>query len=211
MQQPSPQQTTISSPLTGLVIGLSDGLIIPFALAAALSSAGAKPFYILAASLAGACIGALSMGLGSYFSSQEEADEAHQAPHDTEEEMEALGIDPETRRAILEQQALDQQEWLRYRAEHQLHTLPIGARQRALNTALAYLGGGLLPLLPFMIMDQPLSALKWSAAFVLFSLAILGWVKARLYEQRVLWFVLRSVFWGAAIGLGAYVIGGFFR
>src|SRR5947209_20561938 len=68
------EHVTSSEVLTDIVIGMSDGLTVPFALAAGLSGAVSATSVIIIAGIAEICAGSIAMGLGGYLAGKTEQD-----------------------------------------------------------------------------------------------------------------------------------------
>ena len=87
---------TASATVRDIVIGMSDGLTVPFALAAGLSGAVAATSIIITAGLAEVAAGAIAMGLGGYLAARTDAE--HFASERAREERETQEM-PETEAA----------------------------------------------------------------------------------------------------------------
>src|ERR687886_2838781 len=68
------QHFTGSQMVRDIVIGMSDGLTVPFALAAGLSGAVASSFVVLVAGIAELAAGSIAMGLGGYLAGKSDVD-----------------------------------------------------------------------------------------------------------------------------------------
>ena len=169
-----------------IVIGLADGLTVPFALAAGLSGAVSSTRLVVLAGLAEIAAGSIAMGLGGYLAAR--GDEQHFAaelarerrevaeqPLDEEEEIYGVfsqyGIDRSTATPVLRVLQANPQAYVDFmmRFELGLETpVPGRAWRSALTIALSYIFGGLVPLSPYMLLrHQPGQALLWSIATTL--------------------------------------------
>ncbi|ORY76708.1 Ccc1 family [Protomyces lactucae-debilis] len=173
-----------------------DGLTVPFALTAGLSSTGKRDIIILGG-LAELVSGALSMGLGGYLAAQSEMEhykfERQREQHEvvtcpTEEKqeiydiLEPYGLTKDTATPFVEELAKNPDQWVEFMLQFELGlSKPDTNRvwQSALAIGFAYLLGGIIPLLPYFFVENPrtkglmISALLTSAVLVLF-----GYIKS---------------------------------
>ncbi len=191
------QHFTGSETIRDVVIGMSDGLTVPFALAAGLSGAVDNSFVVLVAGIAEVAAGSIAMGLGGYLAARSESDhykaelereqrEVRELPErETEEVREVF------RRYGLEGPALEQaaqaitaqpQAWVDFMMKEELG-LEKPEPKRALTSALtiggSYIVGGAIPLIPYGLRLPMTEALLWSVAVTLVALAVFGAIKAR--------------------------------
>ncbi|CAN1311575.1 Vacuolar iron transporter 1 [Linum perenne] len=161
-----------------IIIGVSDGLTVPFALAAGLSSVEATSRLILVAGIAEVAAGAISMGLGGYLAAKSEAD--HYMRELKREEQEIILVpDIESTRAI----------------------------QSAATIAASYVIGGLFPLLPYVIFPSAGEAVIASVVVTLAALVVFGFVKAHFTGDKDRFkTALQTVFVGALACSAAYGI-----
>lgn len=177
------------------VIGLSDGLTVPFALAAGLSGALDSTKLIVTAGVAEIAAGAIAMGLGGYMASRTEADnysserrreelEIKNVPHKEEKEVTDILVQygvPQSE-ALIVTNALkkDPVKWVDFMMRFELGLeKPDSSKifQTPLTIGLSYIIGGLIPLLPYMIYDSAAKALPISAIVTLIALAVFGAAK----------------------------------
>ncbi len=186
---------TASESVRDVVIGMSDGLTVPFALAAGLSGAVASTSIIVTAGFAEIAAGSIAMGLGGFLAARGDAD--HYASERAREEEEVREVpDRETEevavvfrgyglsddeiapvlRAFRERPAA----WVDFMMRFELG-LDVPDPRRAFASALtiagAYILGGLVPLAPYMLAQTAAGALPGSVAFTLVALAAFGWAK----------------------------------
>jgi len=186
-----------SETLRDIVIGMSDGLTVPFALAAGLSGAVDTTKIIIAAGLAEIAAGSIAMGLGGYLAARSDAE--HYASERRREEDEIVHLPDAEEREIVEifteygvtaaetapvMAALKRNPhaWTDFMMRFELGLEapdPRRAWQCALTIALAYIVGGLIPLLPYMFIHRTFSALAISVVVTLAALAVFGYVKGR--------------------------------
>lgn len=186
---------TSSEVVRDVVIGMSDGLTVPFALAAGLSGAVASSGIIVTAGLAEVSAGAIAMGLGGYLAARSDAEHYHnerarevrevrELPEvETEEVMEVFGsygLSPEQSAPVVEALRQRPEAWVDFMMRFELgleEPDPKRAVSSALTIASAYVAGGLIPLSSYIVLDNVSSALVVSIAVTLVALAIFGYVK----------------------------------
>ena len=186
---------TASAFVRDIVIGMADGLTVPFALAAGLSGADTTTRIIVVAGLAEIAAGSIAMGLGGYLAAKNDAD--HYASELRREEREVEEIPEEEAREVLEvfeayglthAEAVPivcslrqrPKQWVDFMMRFELgleEPDPKRAPRSALTIAGAYIAGGLIPLAPYMMMGSAYSALMASVVATLVALAIFGAIK----------------------------------
>ena len=184
--------------LRDIVIGMSDGLTVPFALAAGLSGAVSSTGIIIIAGIAEIAAGSIAMGLGGYLAGKTEIDhynselkreyqEVELVPEKEKEEVreffENLGLSKEIQQLAAEEIARDKQKWVDFMMKYELgldKPDPKRATKSALNIGLSYVVGGLVPLSPYFFIDTPIDALKISVLVTLICLFIFGYFKSRM-------------------------------
>ncbi|KAK1864297.1 hypothetical protein I4F81_006846 [Pyropia yezoensis] len=185
--------------LSDCVLGMSDGLTVPFALAAGLTSAVSSSSVIALAVTSELVAGAISMGLGGYLSGRVEADthEAerlreswevqHQPKQEEDEVVEVLGrfgLNRQQCEPVLQHFREHPDQWVDFMMRFELGLGDKPDTSRPFTSALAvggsYVVGGLVPLLPYLIIPDANTALRYSAAATLLALFVFGWVKAML-------------------------------
>lgn len=199
---PHPEQHLASSAmLQDIVIGLSDGLTVPFALAAGLSGAVDSSTLVITAGLAEIVAGSIAMGLGGYLAGRTEVDhyqaelareyqEVREVPHVERAEVEDLlaeiGLSVTTRKLAVAELTADPDQWVRFMMKYELgleQPDPKQAPKSAATISLAYAAGGLIPLSAYFFTDTPNQGLLWSAAITLLCLLLFGYLKSRLTGQ----------------------------
>lgn len=184
--------------LRDVVIGMSDGLTVPFALAAGLSGAVDSTSIIMVAGIAEIAAGSIAMGLGGFLAGKTEQDhynserkrEYHEVEHlyerevaETKEFFANIGLSEEIQTKATQEIARDKDKWVEFMMKYELgldKPDPARARKSALNIGLSYIAGGLVPLSPYFFLDTPLDALKWSVVVTLACLFIFGWFKSKM-------------------------------
>jgi VIT1/CCC1 family predicted Fe2+/Mn2+ transporter len=193
---------TSSDTVRDIVIGMSDGLTVPFALAAGLSGAIASTGIIVTAGLAEISAGAIAMGLGGYLAAKSDAEhyasemrrehrEVQEIPQEEQEEVarvfRAYGLGAEEISPIIKALTAHPQSWVDFMMRYELGLEKPDPR-RALNSALtiglSYIAGGLIPLFPYMLLHTARNALTLSVVVTVLALFVFGFVKGRFTGVR---------------------------
>jgi VIT1/CCC1 family predicted Fe2+/Mn2+ transporter len=207
-----------------IVIGLSDGLTVPFALAAGLSGAVASSHIVVLAGLAEIAAGSIAMGLGGYLAAKgdfehyasekiREEREIVERTHDEEEEIyeifEQYQVDRASAAPVLAALKRNPAAWVDFMMRFELG-LEEPAANRALRSALtiatAYVVGGLIPLLPYMLVSDNFAALKLSVVITLLALAVFGALKGELVGTGWLRSALQTITIGGVAAAAAYTL-----
>jgi VIT1/CCC1 family predicted Fe2+/Mn2+ transporter len=204
-----------------IVIGLSDGLTVPFALAAGLGAV-ASAHLVVVAGLAEIAAGSIAMGLGGYLAARGDAehyaselrreqDEVVHRPDDEAEEIyEIFAQYDVSREAATPVLAALQQNPAAYvdfmmRFELGLEAPAANRASRsAITIAASYIAGGFVPLLPYMILATNADALKFSVVITLLALAVFGAIKGRLVGTGALRSAIQTTLIGGAAAAAAY-------
>lgn len=213
-----------SATVRDIVIGLSDGLTVPFALAAGLSGAVASSRIVVLAGLAEIAAGSIAMGLGGYLAARGDAEhyasekereqrEVIEKTHDEEEEIyeifEQYSVPRENAAPVLEALRRNPTAWVDFmmRFELGLEEPPPGrAHRSALTIAFSYIAGGLIPLVPYMLVAENSLALRLSVAITLVALAIFGALKGRIVGTGGLRSATQTVLIGGCAAAVAYLL-----
>ena len=184
--------------LRDIVIGMSDGLTVPFALAAGLSGAVSNTNLIVIAGIAEIAAGSIAMGLGGYLAGKTEVDHYHselkreydeveKLPEKEKEEVKeffaGLGFSPELQREAVEEMTKDKDKWVDFMMKYELgldKPDPKRAGKSAFNIGASYVVGGLIPLSPYFFTSSGLEGLKFSAVITLVCLFIFGYFKSKM-------------------------------
>ena len=215
-----------------VVIGLSDGLTVPFALAAGLSGAvgsapiaGHSPTHIVVlAGLAEIAAGSIAMGLGGYLAARGDSEhyaserlreerEIVERVHDEEEEIyeifEQYSVDRAAATPVLEALKRNPKAWVDFMMRFELG-LEEPAYSRAFSSAAtiaaSYIAGGFVPLLPYMFVPDNLLALKLSIVITLLALALFGALKGRLVGSGAFRSAFQTVIIGGTAAAAAYAL-----
>lgn len=213
-----------SDMLTDIVIGMSDGLTVPFALAAGLSGAVDSTHIIVIAGIAEVAAGSIAMGLGGYLAGKTEQDHYNS-------ELKREYLETETKRAIeikevkdvfaewglsetIQNQATeeiikDKNKWVQFMMKHELHLDkpdPKRATKSAFNIGMSYVLGGLVPLSPYFFINDSIEALKISVVVTLICLFIFGYFKSKITGVAPFVGGLRVMLIGAVAAGAAFII-----
>lgn len=222
---PHPEQHLSSSAmLRDVVIGLSDGLTVPFALAAGLSGAVASSGLVITAGLAEIVAGSIAMGLGGYLAGRTEVEhyqaeqarerrEVREVPDieraEVDELLAEMGLSADTRRRAVAELTADPEQWVRFMMKYELgleEPDPRQAPKSAATISLAYAAGGLIPLSAYFVTDTPAQGLAWSAAITLVCLLVFGFFKSRMTGQPAAAGALKMAVVGALAAAAAFGI-----
>src|SRR5215467_4088989 len=215
---------TGSDTVRDIVIGMSDGLTVPFALAAGLTGAVSSTGIIVTAGLAEIAAGSIAMGLGGYLAAKSDAEhyskererekrEVAEIPHEEMREVaevfQAYGLNEEETWPIV--QALKRQpgNWVDFMMRFELGLEkpdPSRALKSALTIAGAYIAGGLVPLGPYFFSRTTSEALLYSVGFTLSALLVFGFVKGRFTGTRPVRSALQTALIGSAAAGAAFAI-----
>jgi len=214
------QHFTGNETVRDIVLGMADGLTVPFALAAGLSGAMVSSRIVIAAGVAEIAAGAIAMGLGGYLAGKSEvehyANERAREEQEVDEkpEVEALEV-----QEILHSYGLESQEslsvvnalrkrrkaWIDFMMRFELgleEPSPGRALRSGVTIGGAYAVGGLIPLAPYFFMATAAAALPVSTAVTLATLLLFGFIKARFTGARP----IRSAFQTLAVGAAAAAV-----
>ena len=215
---------TASETVRDVVIGMSDGLTVPFALAAGLSGAVQATGIIVTAGLAEIAAGSIAMGLGGYLAAKTDAE--HFASERAREEQE-ISEKPEAEAAevadILGSYGLDEgsvlravsalrsdpKRWIDFMMRFELgleEPDPRRARTSATTIALSYIAGGLIPLAPYFLAPSVRTALLASVFVTLLALLAFGYVKGRFTTARPARSAWQTALVGGLAATAAFVI-----
>jgi VIT1/CCC1 family predicted Fe2+/Mn2+ transporter len=222
---------TASEFVRDIVIGMADGLTVPFALAAGLSGAATTTRIIVIAGLAEIAAGSIAMGLGGYLAARSDADhyaselkreqrEVEELPEVEAQEVlevfETFGLTHAEAVPIVDSLRTRPQQWVDFMMRFELG-LEAPDPQRAVRSAVtiagAYIVGGLIPLAPYMLVASAESALIVSVVATIVALGMFGAVKGHYTGMHLVPSALRTAFIGglaaaAAFGIARLVSGG---
>jgi predicted membrane protein (TIGR00267 family) len=208
--------------LRDVVIGMSDGLTVPFALAAGLSGAVANSSIIVIAGIAEIVAGSIAMGLGGYLAGKTELDhysselkrefeEVERVPEMEKKEVrdffENIGLSEELQIKATEEISKDKKQWVDFMMKFELgldKPDPKRATKSALNIGISYAVGGIIPLSPYFFIEDSREALKFSVVATLICLFVFGYFKSKITGVPVLSGALKVMFIGALAAAAAF-------
>ena len=215
---------TGSETVRDIVIGMSDGLTVPFALAAGLSGAVVSNSVIVTAGLAEIAAGSIAMGLGGYLAAKSDAEhyaservreqlEVKEKPGaeraEVEEVFQAYGLAPEEIAPVVEGLARRPKAWVDFMMRYELgleKPEPRRALISALTIAGSYVAGGFIPLAPYMVADRAGVAALSSVAVTLAALTTFGYIKGRFTGARPGRSALQTMLIGGIAASAAFAI-----
>src|SRR5580693_1634923 len=212
-----------------VVIGMADGLTVPFALAAGLSGIVASTHVVVVAGLAEIAAGSIAMGLGGYLASR--GDSEHYASERKREEMEVVertrdeeeeiyeifeeyGVTRTESDSVLQALKRDPKAWVDFMMRFELgleEPEANRARQSAITIASSYVVGGMVPLLPYILLNESSRALSASVVITLLALVVFGAVKGRLTGAGAWRSGLQTVLIGGVAAGAAYALARLFN
>lgn len=197
-----------------VVIGMADGLTVPFALAAGLSGAVDSTSLIVTAGLAEIVAGSIAMGLGGYLAGRSDAEHydseykreiyeiENLLEHEKDEVIEILetyGLTREESKPIVDSLATRPTDFADFMMRFELgleKPKPQRAMQSGATIGGAYILGGLIPLMPYILLAAAHTALKWSVGITVVALFIFGYVKGHFTGNKP----IKSAFQTCLIG-----------
>jgi VIT1/CCC1 family predicted Fe2+/Mn2+ transporter len=213
-----------SAKVRDFVIGMSDGLTVPFALAAGLSGAVASNSIIITAGLAEIAAGSIAMGLGGYLAGRTEiehydAEEKREYDEierfhaveikETKEIFAAYGLNEELQDKIAHEMAKNPKTWVDFMMRFELGLEKPDknrAQQSALIISVSYIIGGLIPLTAYFFSPSTYQALIYSCIITLVCLIFFGLIKSKLTGQPLFKGALRVTITGALAAAAAFGI-----
>ncbi len=215
---------TATEAVRDVVIGMSDGLTVPFALAAGLSAAVTSSSLIVTAGLAEVAAGAIAMGLGGYLAAKTDIEhfdaevarerrEIAEVPHrevaEVESVMRGFGLEGEPLERVVAAITADRDRWVEFMMRFELgieRPDPRRAFTSAFTIGGAYIVGGLVPLVPYMLVPTVPDAMVWSVISTGVALLAFGAIKGRftgmnLVRSAIQTLVVGGLAAGAAFGL----------
>src|SRR5579862_3006629 len=198
---------TASASVRDVVIGMADGLTVPFALAAGISGAVSATAHattlVVTAGLAEIAAGSIAMGLGGYLAAQTDSEHyASEREREIRETVELADVETEEVAKVFREYGLseaemapvvkaitsDQKSWVDFMMRFELgleEPDPTRANRSAVTIALSYIFGGLIPLAPYILMKQIGTALEFSVAVTLIALFVFGAIKGHYTGVKV--------------------------
>lgn len=215
---------TSSELVKDIVIGMADGLTVPFALAAGLSGAVNNNSIIITAGVAEIVAGAIAMGLGGYLAGRtdvehydselkREYEEVEKVPEKEKQEVRDVlgeyGISPRLQAEVAEELSQDKKQWVDFMMKFELNMEKpdaLRARKSAFNIGASYIVGGIVPLIGYFITDTPEKGLLISSIVTVSFLFVFGYVKTNLTGNRPLWGAIKTTLIGILAASAAFLI-----
>lgn len=222
--QPVEQHFQSSQKVRDFVIGMSDGLTVPFALAAGLSGAVDSTSIVITAGLAEIAAGSIAMGLGGYLAGRTEIEHYNSEEKREYEEIEKLheveiketkeifaeyGLDDETQEKIAREMAKNPKKWVDFMMRFELgleRPDKNRAHQSAFIIGLSYVVGGLIPLTAYFFTESSQQGLVYSSIITIFCLVVFGLIKSKFTGQPLFKGALRVTLVGALAAAAAFGI-----
>jgi VIT1/CCC1 family predicted Fe2+/Mn2+ transporter len=190
-----------SDTIRDIVIGMSDGLTVPFALAAGLSGAVNSSTIVVTAGIAEIVAGSIAMGLGGFLAGKTDADhynselrreyeEVERVPEQEKMEVKEVfadfGLSASLQDQIADEMAKDKDKWVDFMMRYELgleKPEANRARQSAITIGLSYIVGGIIPLSPYFFIHNSQIALYYSVGITLICLFVFGYFKSKVTGQ----------------------------
>jgi vacuolar iron transporter family protein len=210
--------------ITDIVIGMSDGLTVPFALAAGLSGAVQSNSVVITAGIAEIVAGSIAMGLGGYLAGkteqehfqhelQQEYDEVENIPEKEKEEVKLVfaqyGLNEITQNIIADELAKDKDKWVDFMMKYELGLEKPDAnraRNSAATIGISYITGGLIPLSAYFFTQTPYQGLLISALLTIICLFVFGYFKSKVTGQPPLRGALKVTLIGITAAAAAFLV-----
>jgi predicted membrane protein (TIGR00267 family) len=220
------KQTTISQSdlVKDIIIGVSDGLTVPFALTAGLSGVLNTNHLIIVSGLAEIAAGCISMGLGGFLAGESEVEhydkvlkgeynEIATTPKTELEEVEdiliELGVEKNLSSQVALQISKDKDRWAEFMMKLELNLVQ-PARNRAVKSgvtiAAAYLAGGFIPLFPYLLFNDSKKGFVLSCIVTVLALIIFGYIKSKVTGQPLLKGTIKIASIGIIAAAAAYLL-----
>jgi len=207
-----------------VVIGMSDGLTVPFALAAGISGAVDNSHLVVVAGLAEIAAGSIAMGLGGYLAARSDAEhyeserkreelEVKEIPDEEAREVQKVftdyGLTRDEAAPVVQALTTKPKEWVDFMMRFELgleEPNPKRALQSAATIAGSYIAGGFIPLSPYMVLHSARTALLWSAIVTLIALGVFGYIKGRFTGSKPRRSALQTIVIGGLAAGAAFLI-----
>jgi vacuolar iron transporter family protein len=213
-----------SDTIRDIVIGMSDGLTVPFALAAGLSGAVNSSGIIVTAGIAEIVAGSIAMGLGGFLAGKTESDhyaselkreydEVERVPE--QEKLEVMevfadfGLSATLQRQVADEMAIDKDKWVDFMMRYELgleKPKANRASQSAITIGISYIVGGIIPLSPYFFIADSQRALYYSCAITMVCLFVFGYFKSKVTGQPPFAGAFKVLIIGALAATAAFIM-----
>ena len=207
-----------------IIIGVSDGLTVPFALTAGLSGVLDTNHLVIVSGIAEIAAGCISMGLGGFLSGESEKDhyeslsnreyyEIETIPHTELKEVEDvfldLGVDDDLSKKVALQISQNKDNWVEFMMKFEIG-LEKPVKNRALRSgatiAASYLAGGFIPLFPYFLTKNNQDGLLWSCIVTIIALIFFGYFKSKVTGQKLIPGTIKVTLIGIVAAAAAYLL-----
>lgn len=213
-----------SDTIRDIVIGMSDGLTVPFALAAGLSGAVNSSTIVVTAGIAEIVAGSIAMGLGGFLAGRTEADhynaelareyeEVERIPEQEKAEVKQVfadfGLSQHLQDEIANEMAKDKDKWVDFMMRFELgleKPEDNRATRSAITIGFSYVVGGIIPLSPYFFINDSQTALYYSCGVTLICLYVFGYFKSKVTGQPPIAGALKVVVIGALAAAAAFLV-----
>ena len=207
-----------------VVIGMSDGLTVPFALAAGLSSANVGNHIILTAGMAEIIAGSIAMGLGGYLAGKTEVEHYDSELKREYREIKEFydveikeckdifanyGLSEENQNNLVKELAKNDDKWVDFMMKFELGLDKPDinrARQSARNIGVAYIVGGIVPLSAYFFTESPETGLIISSIITILCLMVFGYYKSKVTDQPAVRGALQTMMIGLLAAGAAFLV-----
>jgi VIT1/CCC1 family predicted Fe2+/Mn2+ transporter len=211
-----------SDTIRDIVIGMSDGLTVPFALAAGLSGAVHSSGIVVTAGIAEIVAGSIAMGLGGFLAGRTEADhyaselkreydEVDRVPEqeklEVKEVFAGFGLPEVLQQQVANEMAKDKDKWVDFMMRYELGLEKPEANraaQSAVTIGISYIIGGIIPLSPYFFINESRIALYYSCAITMACLFVFGYFKSRVTGQPAISGAFKVLIIGALAAAAAF-------
>lgn len=216
------QHLQSSDTIRDIVIGMSDGLTVPFALAAGLSGAVNSSGIVITAGIAEIVAGSIAMGLGGFLAGRTEADhyaselkreyeEVEKVPEQEKAEVKevfaAFGLSEKLQNEVAEEMSKDKDKWVDFMMRYELgleEPKANRATQSAITIGVSYIIGGIIPLSPYFFIADSTQALYYSCGITMICLFVFGYFKSKVTGQPAIKGALKVLLIGALAAAAAF-------
>ncbi|WP_299357925.1 VIT1/CCC1 transporter family protein [Mucilaginibacter sp.] len=211
-----------SDTIRDIVIGMSDGLTVPFALAAGLSGAVNSSGIVITAGIAEIVAGSIAMGLGGFLAGKTEADhysaelqreydEVERVPEEEKAEVKEVfanfGLSDALQTQVADEMAKDKDKWVDFMMRYELgleKPLANRASRSAITIGLSYIVGGIIPLTPYFFESNSQIALAYSCVITMICLFVFGYFKSKVTGQPPISGAFKVLIIGALAAAAAF-------
>jgi VIT1/CCC1 family predicted Fe2+/Mn2+ transporter len=213
-----------SDVVADIVLGMADGLTVPFAIAAGLSGAKVASTIVVIGGLSEIAAGAISMGVGGFLSARQDIEhyraerereikETEEVPDQERREVAMIlqdwGLNEEEAEPVVEALSQDREKWVNFMMRFELDLEKperLRALQSGITIGLAYAVAGFIPLSPYFGIKNVSNALYVSAGVTMLAMFVFGYVKARVTGVNALRSALQTLILGALAAGAAFGI-----